>query len=100
MPVLTTEQTVMALQAWANCIVREDGDRDEDAGSNLTVEQTMAAARVMLAALPHLEGRTPMNIAAVERERIKDVEIERLRAELHTSRVENVQLHTELKKTG
>jgi hypothetical protein len=54
-PELSKENAWTALKAWADAIIREDGDRDEDAGSNLTVEQTIAAARTMLAALPHLE---------------------------------------------
>lgn len=58
-PILTRENAWTALKAWADCIIREDGDRDHDAASNLTCEQTIAVARAMLAALPHLEASKP-----------------------------------------
>jgi hypothetical protein len=46
-----------ALAVAANEIVRTDGDRDEDNGSNLTVEQTIAAAKLMRLAVFKLTGQ-------------------------------------------
>lgn len=49
-PKATPEEFASFLRTWAGCIIREDGDRDEDAASRLTCEQTLAVARVMLGA--------------------------------------------------
>lgn len=49
-PTDTPENFASYLRTWADCIIREDGDRNEDAGSRLTCEQTLAAARTMLGA--------------------------------------------------
>ena len=58
-PRLTVQESIFGLRTWAEYIIREDGDRDEDASSNLTVEQTISAAKIMLAAIRNLEKQAP-----------------------------------------
>jgi hypothetical protein len=55
-PELTVQQSILALRAWVERIIHEDGDRDGGAGSNLTVEQTIGAAKIMLATIRSLEN--------------------------------------------